>query len=173
MHKAEALVFLVSVSFCLGQASVMGQEDPFFSPIRRYCGTSALEHAQLKPWFGQVEQQIRRAGLHELSPLLEKPLVLAFAIDENGSPAHLEVIYSSGSQALDNQFVALTRKAAPFALPKNSAPQYKAVSIKFTRVADIEVELFNLRTMPRQRIDRSDMETFERFWNRKRSVVFE
>ncbi len=173
MHKTEALAFLVSVSVFLGQASVMGQEDPFFSPIRRYCGASSLEYAQLKPWFGEVEQQIRRAGLRELSPLLEKPLVLAFAIDENGSPAHLEVIYSSGSQALDNQFVALIRKAAPFALPKNSTPQYKAASIKFTPTVDVVVDLFNIRTMPRQRIDRSDMETFERFWNRKRSFVFE
>jgi hypothetical protein len=173
MHKTEALAFLVSVSFSLAQASVMGQEYLFFSPIRRYCGMSALAHAQLKPWFGEVEQQIRRAGLRELSPLLEKPLVLAVATDEKGSPAHLEVIYSSGSHALDNKFVALVRKAAPFALPKNSAPQYKAVSIKFTSAADIEVDLFKISTMPRQRIDRSDMETFERFWNRKRSVVFE
>jgi len=173
MHKTEALAFLVSVNFFLGQASAMGQEDPFFSPIRRYCGASSLEYAQLRPWFGEVEQQIRRAGLRELSPLLEKPLVLAVATDEKGSPAHLEVIYSSGSQALDNKFLALIRKAAPFALPKNSAPQYKAVSIKFARAADIEVDLFKISTMPRQRIDRSDMESFERFWSRKHSFVFE
>lgn len=117
MHKTEALAFLVSVSFFLDRRLSWAKKIPLFSPIRRYCGASSLEYAQLKPWFGEVEQQIRRAGLRELSPLLEKPLVLAFAIDENGSPAHLEVIYSSGSQALDNQFVALIRKAAPFALP--------------------------------------------------------
>lgn len=173
MHKSKSFSLFLLASISLGQASAFGQEDQFFSPIRRYCGASSLEYAQLKPWFGEVEQQIRRAGLRELSPLLEKPLVLAFAIDENGSPAHLEVIYSSGSQALDNQFVALIRKAAPFALPKNSAPQYKAASIKFTCAVDVVVDLFNIRTMPRQRIDRSDMETFERFWHRKRSVVFE
>ena len=133
---------LVLIALSISPVPALSQDTPYFYGFRLFLIRSSTEYKQLVPWFGEVEQKVRRAGLRELTPLLEKPLTLAFSIDDRGNITHIEVICTSGSVEMDNKFIELVKRAAPFAGAKNSEPQYRAISVKFRREADVKVSGF-------------------------------
>ncbi|MBI2809554.1 MAG: energy transducer TonB [Candidatus Melainabacteria bacterium] len=88
---------------------------------------------QLKPWFRDVQQQIRKQPEFEklTNGIGDKLVCCTFQLKKNGDIANLRTSCRSGSTRLDQDLSELVRKTAPFKQPPNTLPYEKGVVIRF------------------------------------------